>query len=37
MGLMTALSYCVFPFIIPDLLKLALALLLARRIEKYVQ
>ena len=37
MGLMTALSYCVFPFIIPDLLKLALPLLLARRIEKYVQ
>jgi biotin transport system substrate-specific component len=37
MGLMTALSYCVFPFIIPDLLKLALAVLLARRIEKYVQ
>ena len=37
MGLMTALGYCVFPFVIPDLLKLALAALLARRIEKYVQ
>lgn len=30
-GLMTALGWCVFPFIIPDLIKLALALLLARR------
>lgn len=31
-GLFTALSWCVFPFIIPDLVKLGLALLLARRI-----
>lgn len=37
MGLMTALGYCVFPFVIPDLVKLALALLLARRVEKYVR
>lgn len=35
-GLMTALGYCVFPFVIPDLAKLALALLLARRAGKYV-
>jgi len=27
----------VFPFILPDLLKLALAVLLAQRIGKYVQ
>lgn len=31
-GLTTALAWCVFPFIIPDLLKLALALTLAGRI-----
>lgn len=35
-SLMTALGYCVFPFLIPDLVKLALALLLARRVVKYV-
>ena len=31
-GIMTALGWCVFPFILPDLIKLALALSLARRI-----
>ena len=31
-GLMTALGWCVFPFVIPDLVKLALALVLARRV-----
>ena len=31
-GVMTALGWCVFPFVIPDLAKLALALLAARRI-----
>ena len=31
-GLMTALVWCVFPFVIPDLVKLALALVLARRV-----
>ncbi len=36
-GVMAALSYCVFPFIIPDIIKLALAVLVSRRIEKYVQ
>lgn len=37
MGLMTALGYCVFPFIVPDLIKLALAMLLAARLEKYMR
>ena len=36
-GLMTALGYCVFPFVIPDLLKLGLALLLARRVGMYAE
>lgn len=36
-SVMTALGYCVFPFIVPDLLKLALALLTARRICKYIK
>lgn len=31
-GLLTALGWCVFPFILPDLVKLALGILLARRI-----
>ena len=31
-GIGTALSWCVFPFILPDLAKMALALLAARRI-----
>ena len=30
-GIMTALAWCVFPFIIPDLLKLGLALAISRR------
>ena len=36
-GLMTALGYCVFPFVIPDLVKLGLALALAQRVGKYVR
>ncbi len=36
-GLMTALGYCVFPFIFPDLVKLGLAALLAQKVGKYVQ
>ena len=36
-GVLTALGYCVFPFIFPDLVKLVLAVLLARRVGKYVQ
>lgn len=33
-GLWTALGWCVFPFIIPDLLKLGLALWLSQRLKK---
>lgn len=33
-GLMTALGYCVFPFIVPDLVKLGLAVLLVRRLRE---
>lgn len=36
-GLWTALTWCVFPFIIPDLLKMALAILLTKRVGKYVK
>ena len=36
-GLWTALGWCVFPFIIPDLLKMALAILLTKRLGKYVK
>lgn len=35
-GLMTVLGWCVIPFVVPDLVKLALALVLQRRIGKYV-
>ena len=31
-GLMTALGWCVFPFIIPDLIKIALARVISRRL-----
>ncbi len=31
-GLLAVLSWCVFPFILPDLIKLGLALMLARRL-----
>lgn len=36
-GLTAALGYCVFPFVIPDLIKLALAALLAQRVGKYAR
>lgn len=36
-GLLTALGYCVFPFIVPDLIKLGLAAVLAQRLEKHVR
>lgn len=36
-GLMTALGWCVFPFILPDLIKLALAVILTKRLRKYVR
>lgn len=35
--LMTALGWCVFPFIIPDLVKLVLAVLLARRVKRFLK
>ena len=31
-GLMTVLSWCVFPFIVPDLVKMSLAVIVARRL-----
>lgn len=34
-GFFVALSWCVFPFIIPDVLKIALAVVISRRISKY--
>lgn len=36
-GLTAALSWCVFPFILPDLVKLALAVTLSRRFKKYLK
>ena len=36
-GLGTALGWCVIPFIIPDLVKIALALLLSRRLSKVLK
>lgn len=33
----TALGWCVFPFIIPDLVKMALAVLLSDRLRKYLR
>lgn len=35
-GIMTALWWCVFPYIIPDLIKLGLAFTLAERLRRYV-
>ena len=36
-GVTTALGWCVFPYIIPDLLKLALAIVLSRRVKKFLK
>lgn len=36
-ALSTALSWCVLPFIIPDILKIALALAVMKRLSKYVK
>jgi biotin transport system substrate-specific component len=36
-GLLTVLGWCVFPFIIPDLLKLALAVVVSKRIEPVIK
>ena len=35
-GLLTALGWCVFPFVIPDLLKLALALFLSQKLRPFL-
>lgn len=36
-GLWTVLGWCVFPFVVPDLLKIALALLLTKRLKPFVK
>ncbi len=36
-GFWVAMSWCVFPYLLPDLLKVALALLLTVRLRKYVR
>lgn len=36
-GVMTVLSWCVFPFIIPDLLKMVLALIVTKRVEPVIK
>lgn len=36
-GLWTALTYCVFPFIVPDFIKLGLALWLSNRLKKVIR
>ncbi|MFA9464211.1 MAG: biotin transporter BioY [Velocimicrobium sp.] len=36
-GVITALSWCVFPFIIPDFFKMALAILLTKRLSCYIE
>lgn len=35
-GLTTVLAWCVIPFIIPDLVKIALAYVLSRRLRRYI-
>ena len=35
-GIMTVLGWCVIPFIIPDLVKIAMAYLMSERIRKYI-
>lgn len=36
-GVLTALGWCVFPFVIPDCLKIALALVISLRVRKLVK
>lgn len=36
-GLWTALGWCVFPFVIPDLVKIVLALLICKRLAKVIK
>lgn len=35
-GYVTALSWCVIPYIVPDLLKMALAITISKRLEKNI-
>ena len=36
-GLMTALGWCVIPFIIPDAIKIVIALIVSRRVSKLIK
>lgn len=36
-GVMSALGFCVFPFILPDILKIALAVVITKTVPKYVK
>ena len=36
-GLVSILSKCVFPYILPDLIKIALGILLTKRLRKYIK
>ena len=36
-GLLTVLSWCVFPFLIPDAIKLTIALLVSRRVRNVIK
>ena len=36
-GVMSALGWCVFPFVVPDLVKLGLGVTLARRVKRYLK
>jgi biotin transport system substrate-specific component len=36
-GLVTVLSWCVFPFIIPDLIKMAIAVIVSRRVRTVIK
>jgi biotin transport system substrate-specific component len=36
-GLMTVLSWCVFPFIIPDLAKMAIAFIISKRVRSVIK
>ena len=36
-GLLTVLSWCVFPFVIPDLVKMALAFVIAKRVRAVIR
>lgn len=35
-GIMTVLSWCVIPFIIPDMIKIALAVMITKRVSKFI-